>query len=163
MKEQDKTGGEFPFKVQKRLVLAAAEPESSKRAAMYLGALLGGLPGFHITVLSVVALPPEAFFAGPEEKKKWTEEREAEAREVVDACRHLLVQSEFEEDSVETAIVVRDCTSVAVCILEEVKKAGACTVVMGRRGVSPKEEFLFGSTSSRVVHKSHNCAVWIVE
>jgi len=38
-----------------------------------------------------------------------------------------------------------------------------CTVVIGRRGLSKKEEFIFGSTSNRILHEANNCAVMVIE
>jgi nucleotide-binding universal stress UspA family protein len=35
--------------------------------------------------------------------------------------------------------------------------------VVGRRGVSKRQEFLFGSVSSKVVRDAKNCAVWVIE
>jgi nucleotide-binding universal stress UspA family protein len=148
---------------EKHLVLAVAEPRVSRRAAIYLGAMIGGLPRFRVTVLHVVAEPPKTFFSGPEERDEWMGSQEAEGRELAELCRELLVQSGFEEDMVDTAVVVRDCTSLAECILDEVEKREACTVIIGRRGISPKEEYLYGSTSSRLLHSSKGCAVWVVE
>jgi len=148
---------------EKHLVLAVAEPLVSRRAAIYLGAMMGGLPGFRITVLNLVAEPPKTYFSGPEERDEWVARHEAEARELVELCRDLLVQSGFEEDMVDTAVVVRDCPSMADCILDEVEKRDACTVIIGRRGISPKEEYLFGSTSNRLLHSHKGCAVWVVE
>ncbi|MCJ7616010.1 MAG: universal stress protein, partial [Desulfobacterales bacterium] len=37
------------------------------------------------------------------------------------------------------------------------------TVVVGRQGLSRTEEFLFGSTSSKIVNYARNCTVWVVE
>jgi nucleotide-binding universal stress UspA family protein len=66
-------------------------------------------------------------------------------------------------DKVETEVIVKACRSLAECIFEEVERLGACTVVVGRRGISTKEEFLFGSTSHKLLRTAKNCAVWIVE
>ena len=52
---------------------------------------------------------------------------------------------------------------VAERILLEQQKGGYGTVVIGRRGISKREEFLFGSVSNKIVHEARNCAVWVVE
>jgi Universal stress protein family. len=41
-------------------------------------------------------------------------------------------------------------------------EGGFGTVVIGRRGVSKAEEFLFGSVSTKVMHLAKDCAVWVV-
>jgi nucleotide-binding universal stress UspA family protein len=52
--------------------------------------------------------------------------------------------------------------SVTDLILHEVGEGQYHTVVVGRRGVSKREEFLFGSVSSKVVREAHHCTVWVV-
>ncbi|MCX5876459.1 MAG: universal stress protein [Deltaproteobacteria bacterium] len=34
---------------------------------------------------------------------------------------------------------------------------------MGRRGITHSEEFVFGSTSSKILHHAKYCAVMVVE
>jgi nucleotide-binding universal stress UspA family protein len=46
--------------------------------------------------------------------------------------------------------------------LAELETAGYGTIVVGRQGLSRKEEFLFGSVSSKIVSHARNCAVWVV-
>jgi hypothetical protein len=47
---------------------------------------------------------------------------------------------------------------------DELKEKLACgTVVIGRRGISKKEEFLFESTSNKIIHTAKDCAVWVIE
>jgi len=38
-----------------------------------------------------------------------------------------------------------------------------CTIVIGRRGISKKEEFIFGSTSNKIIHEAKKCAVLVIE
>jgi nucleotide-binding universal stress UspA family protein len=37
------------------------------------------------------------------------------------------------------------------------------TLVIGRRGVSRAEEFLFGSVTTKVTHLAKDCTVWVVQ
>jgi len=49
-------------------------------------------------------------------------------------------------------------------ILEELKKSGANTLVIGRRGISKKEEFIYGSTSNKLLHAAKgSAAMWVIE
>ena len=59
--------------------------------------------------------------------------------------------------------VCRKPMSISDLILREQQEGGHGTLVVGRRGVSKKEEFLFGSVSSRVVRDAKHCAVWVIE
>jgi len=58
---------------------------------------------------------------------------------------------------------MKECTSLAECILDEQRRLSCGTVVIGRRGISRKEEFMFGSTSSKILHTAKDCSVWVIE
>jgi nucleotide-binding universal stress UspA family protein len=52
---------------------------------------------------------------------------------------------------------------VAQAILEEALALGAGTIVLGRSSISKKEEFIFGSTSNKILHSRKSCsALWVV-
>lgn len=53
-------------------------------------------------------------------------------------------------------------TSIAQEILAVLKEERFGTVVVGRRGVSKAEEFLFGSVSNKIIHHAKDCTVWVV-
>ena len=53
--------------------------------------------------------------------------------------------------------------TVAELILHERQSGGYGTIVVGRRGMSKKEEFLFGSVSNKIVREARDCTVWVVE
>ena len=47
-------------------------------------------------------------------------------------------------------------------ILAEIREADYDTVVLGRRGVSKKEEYIFGSVSHKLVREVAEISVWVV-
>jgi nucleotide-binding universal stress UspA family protein len=147
----------------RHLLIAVDDSENAKRAVLYVADFMGGVPEFRVTVLSVIPEPPADYFSTDEERSAWIKEHEAGAAEMLERYRQVLVQSGFPEDSVDTVVDVRDCPSVADCILDVQRRLQCCTVIIGRRGISKKEEFLFGSTSSNVLHSGKNCAVWVIE
>lgn len=153
-------GGQGP---DKRIMVAVDSTESSGKAVMYVADMLGGQPGFHLTLFSLISVPPEDFFASASERDGWIAREEESARELLDGLREVCMQAGFRDEQVEVRSAARHCASVAECILEEARAISACTLVVGRRGVTMREEFLFGSTSSRVLHEARNCAVWVVE
>ena len=150
--------------IKERHVLVALDrSEQAKRAALYVADFLGGVPGFRVTLLSIVPEPSEDYFETAQERKAWIEEHSSGAEKMLRNYREVLIQSGFSEDKVAVKTEVRNCASIADCILDDQKKFGCCTIVLGRRGISKKEEFLYGSTSSKVMHCGKNCAVWVVE
>ena len=52
--------------------------------------------------------------------------------------------------------------SIGMDILRIREEGNYDTVVIGRRGVSKAEEFLFGSVSTKVVQSAVDCTVWVV-
>jgi len=49
--------------------------------------------------------------------------------------------------------------TISQAIIDEQKSGGFGTVILGKRGLSKAEEFLFGSISSALLHKTRDCAV----
>ncbi len=148
---------------ERHLLVALDRTENAKRAALYVADFLGGVPGFQVTLLSIVPEPSEDYFETGEERKAWIEEHSKGAEKMLRDYREVLIQSGFRKDKVGMRVEVRKCPSIADCILEDQKKLGCCTIVLGRRGISKREEFLHGSTSSKVLHCGKNCAVWVIE
>jgi nucleotide-binding universal stress UspA family protein len=51
----------------------------------------------------------------------------------------------------------------AECIIAEQEILEYGTIVVGRKGMSRKEEVLFGSVSSKLVKIARDCAIWVIE
>jgi len=151
------------FNKDRRILIAVDNSENAERAILYVADSLGGVSGFYVTILTVIPEPPADYFETATECNSWIEEQKSEAIRMLDKYRQILIQSGFVEDKVETIMDIRKCPSVADCIIDVQQKLRCCTIVIGRRGVSKKEEFLFGSTSSKVVRSGKNCAVWVIE
>lgn len=147
----------------RHILIAIDESENAKRAVLYVADFLGGFPGFRVTLLNIIPEPPEDYFKTPEERLKWIEEHRHKTEKMLENYRQILIQSGFSEDKTSVKLIIKDCPSVAECILDELNKLKACTAVVGRRGISKKEEFLFGSTSSKIIHEAKNCSVWVIE
>ncbi|HEX9021147.1 MAG TPA: universal stress protein [Nitrospirota bacterium] len=152
-----------PAMKDKHLLIAVDRSEGSKRAVLYVAELLGGLPGFAVTLLSVIPGPEEDFFETGEEMSAWTSESLDSANEMLEKYRQILIQSGFPEDKVRVRSCVGEGKSLSDAILEIRCDRTCCTVVVGRQHKSKAEEFLFGSTSSSLIHQAKNCAVWVVE
>ncbi len=147
----------------KHLLIAVDESDSSRRAVLYVADFLGGFPGFTITLLRVIPAPEEDFFENEAEQNKWTAERLEAANRLLAKYREILIQSGFPEDKVRYRSCVEESGSFSDAILETRCDLTCCTIVVGRHHKSKTEEFLFGSTSNKLIHEAKNCAVWVVE
>ncbi len=152
-----------PQPQDKHLLIAVDESESAKRAVLYVADILGGFPGFQATLFTVVPAPEADFLEGEEERTAWLRERSVAAESLLGRYRTILVQAGFPAEKVHTRSCVGEAASLADAILETRCDLACCTVVVGRRRQSKTEEFLFGSTSSRLIHEAQNCAIWVVE
>ncbi len=148
---------------EKHILIAVDESENARRAVKYVADLLGGVAGFRVTLLSIIPEPSEDYFAADADRKSWIEKYRSRVLEMLEEYRRTLVDSGFGEDRVDVVVDIMYCPSVAECIINEQKKLGCSTVVVGRRGISKREEFLFGSTSNKILHEVKDCAVWVVE
>jgi nucleotide-binding universal stress UspA family protein len=147
----------------RHVLLAVDDSKNAERAVLYAADFLGGVLGFRVTVLTVIPEPPADYFSTDEERSAWIEDHTSTSEKMLDKYRQVLIQSGFLQDKVATVVDVRHCPSVADCIIDMQQRLECCTVIVGRRGISKKEEFLFGSTSSKVVHSGKNCAVGVIE
>ncbi len=156
------SGNANPVK-DKHLLIAVDESDGSQRAVLYVADFLGGLPGFTVTLLSIIPEPEEDFFDTDKEMNDWVKKKSDDAGRLLTRYRDILIQSGFPEDKVRSTACVGDTKSFADAILEMRCDLTCCTVVVGRHHKSRTEEFLFGSTSNKLIHEAKNCAVWVVE
>jgi nucleotide-binding universal stress UspA family protein len=149
--------------MDKTLLIAVDESENAKMALLYVADFLGGFDGFTIKVLSVLSVPDAGFYDSEEARQKWIQSKEKVLSVMLERYRRILIHSGFPEDKVGTEVAVTSSEPVSSVIIRKQEEYNACTVIAGRRGVSKREEFLFGSVSSKIIHKANKCAVWIVE
>ncbi|MDA8169313.1 MAG: universal stress protein [Nitrospiraceae bacterium] len=149
--------------MDKKILIAVDDSENSRAALLYVAGLLGGFPGFRAIILSVVAVPEEGYFHSPEERRLWLDEKTSAISRMLERYREILIQAGFPEAKVKTELAVASGVPVSSVILEKQEQFDACTLVVGRRGISKSEEFLFGSVSSRLIHQAGRCAVWVIE
>ena len=147
----------------KNILIAVDESENARRAVSYVGQFLGGLEGFKVTILHVVPEPDEDYFPSSAEKEKWLTQYRQKIDAMLEDSRQLLIKNGFEPQNVSVRSTLRYCPSMAECILSERDETEYSTIVIGRQGLSRREEFLFGSISSKVVNHARNCTVWVVE
>jgi len=147
----------------KNVLIAADETENARRAVSYVAQFLGGLPGFKVTLLHVVGEPEPDYFPTTAEREKWLSHYVQRVDGVLEEYRQILIQAGFDPNDVSIRTTLRYCPSMAECILEERDQTDYSTIVVGRRGISRLEEFLFGSISSKIVTHARNCSVWVVE
>jgi nucleotide-binding universal stress UspA family protein len=147
---------------RKKILLGVNASINSKMASNYIKEFLGGRYGdCEVVLLHII---PGAKSEEEKELRGIHEEHDLEIiNDVLLEIKNDFVSSGFGEDAIKTEIIKGEHDTVAGGILDYTKKGDFCAVVLGRRGISKAEEFLFGSVTQRVVSEAKGCAVWVVE
>lgn len=150
-------------RLNKNFLIAVDDSDNSRRAVQYAGYLLGDMKGVHVTLLHVIPEPDEDYFPEDEQKRQWLEKYREKMDGILDEYRKMLISDGLPEYEVDKKLPLRYCPSMAECILSEQDERRYGTIIVGRQGLSRKEEFLFGSISSKIVTHARHCTVWVVE
>lgn len=148
--------------VKKKILIAIDTSENSNRALKYTGEMVGSSIGFNVTLLHVIRCENRDNYTSDEDWEKACYTKGEKGLELLKNGRDILQRYGIKEDSMEDLIVTSKTSSVAAEIMKVQKEGEYDTVVVGRRGISKAEEFLFGSVSNKVVHYSSNCTVWVI-
>ena len=147
----------------KNILIAVDDSENARRAVFYVSQLLAGVKGFKILILHVISQPEEDYFSTSAEKESWLSNYQLKVDVMLEDYRQILIREGFDPDDISVQSTLRYCPSLSECILAEQDKTRYSTLVVGRKGLSRSEEFLFGSISSKIVTHARNCTVWVVE
>jgi nucleotide-binding universal stress UspA family protein len=150
--------------INRHILIAVDESDNAKRAVAYVALMLSGLQGFKVTLITIVPVPPDDFFANTEERVSWIGDNEAKSKLVLEGYRAMLINAGVDEEFVSICMKTGEYPSVAEVILNEAAHIGAGTIALGRRGISKQEEFIYGSTSNKILHSQKSCnALWVIE
>jgi len=147
----------------KNILIAVDESENARRAVSYVSQLLAGVKGLKVLILHVISQPEEDYFPTSAEKENWLSKYQLKVDVMLEDYRQMFMRKGFDPDDISVQSTLRYCPSLSECILTEHDKTQYSTIVVGRKGLSRSEEFLFGSISSKIVNHARNCTVWVVE
>ena len=159
----DHTKCDITGMVERHIMIAVDSSDNARRAVLFVGDFFGCYDGFQVTLLHIILEPEATFFENDTAQTKWLTEKQRESERIMKEYKAILVDAGFPEDKVNARIDTMRGSSVADCIIKEQEDMKCCTIVVGRRGISKKEEFIFGSTSSRIIHEAKKCAVLVIE
>ncbi len=146
-----------------RVLVGVGQSEHGLNAARYLAAVLGGSSTCQVRLMAVHLPSPQDNPARVEEAGQKDRQERAALEERLEEARRILVDARLAPANVTTELVEADGSQgVGEVLMEQQRRGGYGTVVVGRRGLSKAEEFLFGSVSNTVVHQATDCCVWVV-
>ncbi len=144
-------------------ILVAVDGSSlSERVLNYVGEVVGGIDKVEICLLHVYPEPPPYYFTEKHTLQEYREEKETAARQIFSESRKILAGHNVADAKMSTICLMATGKTFSKTILQVRKEGDFGTVVLGKRGISKAEEFLFGSVSNAVVRESNDFTVWVV-
>lgn len=158
----------------KKVLIAVDGSENSLRAVRYAAAILDGGRGYGVLLAHIERLPERDLFPDEEAWAGQCREHSRAMHGFIDEARAVLEAGGLSAGEIGSRYVdscavrpegAEDCShgrNIALEILAIAEETGCGTLVIGRRGVSKAEEFLFGSVSNKLVHHAKDRTVWVV-
>jgi len=146
----------------KNILIGVDATPTSNRGVEYVAHMVSGLPGVRICLLHVYPEPPPDYYSSGGTLDSYRREQENKAQQLMRECDSILSGAGLPVDSIRHEIRMAKQKTISATILSCQQEGGFGTLVVGRRGVSKAEEFLFGSISNALIHHASQCAVWVV-
>lgn len=147
-----------------KILVAIDLSENSLKAIDYVAKMMQCHSVVKVTLLNVIKEPSPDIMPNERDRQKEVEEKRAETLSLMEQAAKRLTAHDIPVENIQLKIqVCSKPVSVAELILHERQSGGYGTIVVGRRGMSKKEEFLFGSVSNKIVREARDCTVWVVE
>ncbi len=158
----------------RKLLIAFDGSDCGLSAVDYVGMQFSGLSDITITIFHVLPnIPPNLWDDGHilshgerEERKrvveKWLENQRLRMEPLFAKAKQTLIDRGIKSDQIATK-TKSDVADVADSILEEARTGGYTTLVVGRCGLTHKERFFTGSTTTAIINRGAGLAICIVE
>ncbi len=147
-----------------KILLAVNDGETSLKAVRYVGDICSHTSDCEICLLKVSPEPPPYYYLEGNSLSDYIREKSTKAgilfnkiiEEIIKPCG-------IDPARISTRLYVTSRAETISDAIMAVQKEGSFeTVVVGKRGVSKAEEFLFGSISNAMAQHCDSFTVWIV-
>jgi nucleotide-binding universal stress UspA family protein len=147
-----------------KLLLGLDPSPGAMRSVDHVGDILGGTDT-DVALLNVVRAPnlfiPEIDDLAPDKQRDLYDQAKEKMTPVFDNATNILTKAGFNQKQITTNLI-SGVGSRAGTIVEEAKREGCGTIVIGRRGITTVEDFFMGRVSNKVINLARDMAVWIV-
>jgi nucleotide-binding universal stress UspA family protein len=106
-------------------------------------------------------VPQEVVSEAPELEKLWSEKAGKEIAPYMKKAQQIFQEAGFSEEQIVTR-VVQGTRSPANDILDEARKSGCGTIVMGQRGLTGMKRVFLGSVTRKILNDASGFSIWIV-
>ncbi len=147
-----------------KILLAVNDGETSFKAARYVGDICGRMSDCEICLLNVSPEPPPYYYLEGHSLVDYVKEKDAKADILFEKIiKEILEPLGVDRSQTSTRSYVTDQAETISGAIKKIQREGDFeTVVVGKRGVSKAEEFLFGSISNAMAQSCDSFTVWIV-
>jgi len=147
---------------ERKMLVAVDSTPTARKALGYVVDICRHLPGCSLCLLHVYPAPPPNYYTGGGSLDSYRQEKAAAAERIFAEAGEVLREAGLAATAVSSLCRMADHATISQAILAVQAEGGYDTVVVGKRGISKAEEFLFGSISSDLVHHARNFTLWIV-
>lgn len=150
----------------RKLLVPIDSSPNSKRVLDHVAWFIAEAHPMEVTILHVLAplivKDMSLMWTGLAELESTIEQRLIDdAEEMLSQAKTYLIENDVPAFAVKTRLETRE-PGVARTILKEASDGGHGSIMIGRRGVSRTERFLFGSVSNKIVQHARDMAVWVI-
>jgi len=148
--------------VREKLLIAVDETETSMHALRYVAQMARGMKEMTICLLHVYPEPAPDYYMKGGTLSAYKESQNAKAERVFSKAMTILTEAGVSKERISTDNRFTESKTISEELLTVRSEGDFGTVVVGKRGVSRTEEFLFGSISNALAQHSVNFTTWIV-
>lgn len=148
--------------IKEKFLIAVDETETSMQALHYVARMVSALQNISICLLHVYPEPPPDYYQKGGTLSSYKEQQNSKAERVFTQAISLLTGAGISKGQISTDNRFTEGKTISEELLAVRSEGDFGTVVVGKRGVSRTEEFLFGSISNTLAQHSVNFTTWIV-
>lgn len=145
-----------------RIIIAIDDSPRSLNAVAYVANIAGHLAEVQLCLLHVYPEPPPDYYQSGASLDEYKTEQEERAKMLFAQARKILQSQGISPEAICTHCRIAGQQSISAAILELQMQENYGTIVVGKRGISKAEEFLFGSISNALIHNGRDIAVWVI-
>ena len=145
-----------------KILVAVDEGETSLRALRYVGRMATAMTDVSICLLNIYPEPPPDFYTNGGVLAVYQAEKEKRADVIFAEGERVLLEAGIEPGHIQRATYLAAGKTISQMVLDIQREGDFGTVLVGKRGVSKAEEFLFGSISNALARHSSSFTTWIV-
>ncbi len=145
-----------------KILVAVNDSDDATHAVHYVGNVTKSVSDVQISLLYVYPDPPPDYYHKGGSMEAYREIMLDQGRKVIKLAVKTLREYGLSKENIRTDIRLAEGKTISQVILDEQNKQDFNTLVVGKRGISKNEEFLYGSISNNIARGCKGFTVWIV-